>query len=400
MRFANRTVNLYEESHDLIDMMRQVDMPDMINFSGGFPSPDGYPIFDIKTAMIEVLRKDAKAALSYGSTVGIDSLREHISERMNDKFSLKTQKDEIIILSGSQQGLDLSGLLFINPGDVVIFEKPSYLGALNAMKPYEAKLIGVNMDDDGLNLEELKKVLDSYGDKVKVIYVNPDHQNPTGRSWSKKRREDFIELVEGYDVAVLEDGAYGEISYTGNTEKPLMFYDKKGQVVYLGTFSKILCPGLRIGWICASKELIEKYLMLKSSVDLSGATILQMVVSHYLDTKDIDKHISDIVDLYKRRRDVMLDMLNKCFPADVEYNVPRGGLFIWVTLPDGKSAGELLRRAVKRKVIFMPGEAFFPDREDERSFRLNFTNMSDANIAAGMEILGEITSDYLSRCYK
>ena len=133
--------------------------------------------------MIEVLRKDAKAALSYGSTVGIDSLREHISERMNDKFSLKTQKDEIIILSGSQQGLDLSGLLFINPGDVVIFEKPSYLGALNAMKPYEAKLIGVNMDDDGLNLEELKKVLDSYGDKVKVIYVNPDHQNPTGRSW-------------------------------------------------------------------------------------------------------------------------------------------------------------------------------------------------------------------------
>lgn len=400
MRFANRTVNLYEESHDLIDMMRQVDMPDMINFSGGFPSPEGYPIFDIKTAMIEVLRKDAKAALSYGSTVGIDSLREHISERMNDKFSLKTQKDEIIILSGSQQGLDLSGLLFINPGDVVIFEKPSYLGALNAMKPYEAKLIGVNMDDDGLNLEELKKVLDSYGDKVKVIYVNPDHQNPTGRSWSKKRREDFIELVEGYDVAVLEDGAYGEISYTGNMEKPLMFYDKKGQVVYLGTFSKILCPGLRIGWICASKELIEKYLMLKSSVDLSGATILQMVVSHYLDTKDIDKHISDIVDLYKRRRDVMLDMLNKYFPADVEYNVPRGGLFIWVTLPDGKSAGELLRRAVKRKVIFMPGEAFFPDREDERSFRLNFTNMSDANIAAGMEILGEITSDYLSRCYK
>lgn len=256
------------------------------------------------------------------------------------------------------------------------------------------------MDDDGLNLEELKKVLDSYGDKVKVIYVNPDHQNPTGRSWSKERREDFIELVEGYDVAVLEDGAYGEISYTGNTEKPLMFYDKKGQVVYLGTFSKILCPGLRIGWICASKELIEKYLMLKSSVDLSGATILQMVVSHYLDTKDIDKHISDIVDLYKRRRDVMLDMLNKYFPADVEYNVPRGGLFIWVTLPDGKSAGELLRRAVKRKVIFMPGEAFFPDREDERSFRLNFTNMSDANIAAGMEILGEITSDYLSRCYK
>ena len=140
-------------------------MPDMINFSGGFPSPEGYPIFDIKTAMIEVLRKDAKAALSYGSTVGIDSLREHISERMNDKFSLKTQKDEIIILSGSQQGLDLSGLLFINPGDVVIFEKPSYLGALNAMKPYEAKLIGVNMDDDGLNLEELK----NYSDRKSVV---------------------------------------------------------------------------------------------------------------------------------------------------------------------------------------------------------------------------------------
>lgn len=395
MKPARRMKNLYEESYDLLEMMRQVDVPDMIKFSGGFPSPEGYPILDLKEAMKEILDKDAEAALSYGSTIGIDVLREQISDRMNSKFHLKTTKEEIMILSGSQQGLDLSGLLFIDPGDVVLFEMPSYLGALNAMKPYEARLVGVKTDKDGIDIEDLRKTLEAYEDRAKIIYVNPDYQNPTGRCWSEERKREFMNLIAEYDIAVIEDGAYGEISYTGQNQKPLMHFDKKNQVIYLGTFSKILCPGIRIGWICASKKLIEQYLVLKTSVDLSGATILQMMLSHYLATRDIDRHIEDILKIYKRRRDIMIEYLDKYFPDDIEYNIPKGGLFVWVTLPKGYSARKLLLESMKKGVLFMPGESFFPNKEEDRSLRLNFTNMGEDKIAEGMKILGELTEQYL-----
>ncbi len=390
MILANRMKNLYEESYDLLEMMKQVDMEGMINFSGGFPSQESYPISELSRAMVSVLDKNAKAALSYGTTIGIKKLREQVAERMNNKFGLNKSSSNIMLLSGSQQGLDLSGLMFINPGDVVVFELPSYLGALNAMKPYEARLIGVHTNDEGMNLEELEQVLKAYGDRVKVIYVNPDYQNPTGRCWSEDRKKAFMDLVSAYDVAVLEDGAYAELSYTSEREKPLMYYDKKGQVVYLGTFSKILCPGIRMGWICASEEMIKQYLVLKTSVDLSGATILQMMLSEYLDNEHIDEHVAEIVKIYGLRRDAMIEAIEKYFPESVDYIYPKGGIFVWATLPKPMNARDILLRAMDNGVIFMPGESFYPSREDVRSMRLNFTNMSEKDIERGIKILGEI----------
>lgn len=396
MRFATRMNNLLEENKELMDIMAFADAPDMIKFSGGFPSPETYPIDDIKQTMIEILEKDAKEALSYSSAIGYPELRRQIAERMKKNFDLSMQEEQVLLISGSQQGLDLSGLLFINKGDVILFETPSYLGALNALKTYEAELVSVPTDENGMEIEALKEALHKYGDQVKLIYVNPDYQNPTGRSWSQERRREFMDTVKDYDIAVIEDAAYAELSFDDEKPKPLIGYDYKGQVIYLGTFSKTFCPGLRVGWICATKELIDQYVVLKTSVDLSAASILQRQVSHYLKNKDLDGHIRSITALYRERRDVMLEVIRTEFPKEITYKVPRGGLFIWIELPENKDARELLKRAIEKKVSFVPGGAFYPGSAKNNEMRINFSNMPNWQIVEGMTILGKLTTTYLA----
>lgn len=395
MKFSTRMNNLLEENEELMGMMASADSQDMIKFSGGFPSPDTYPIEDIKETMIEILETEAKEALSYSSAIGYLELREQIAGRMNKNFQMSLDSDEVLLVSGSQQGLNLSGLLFIDKGDVILFETPSYLGALNALITYEAELVAVPTDNNGMEIEALKEAFEKYGDRIKLIYVNPDYQNPTGRSWSEERRIQFLEVVEKHDVAVLEDAAYAELTFEDELAKPLMWYDKKGQVIYLGTFSKTFCPGLRVGWICASKELVELFRVLKTSVDLSAASILQRQVSHYLRNKDLDAHIRQINKLYKERRDLMLEMIRKEFPKDVKYNIPGGGLFFWLELPENKDTNELLNRAIKEKVTFVPGGGFYPASAKNNEMRLNFSNMSNELIIKGMTILGRLIREYL-----
>jgi 2-aminoadipate transaminase len=393
MKFASRLEFL--EDKELLDAMELTDAPDIISFSAGFPSSESYPIEEIKEAFIKVLETDGKAALSYCATSGHGRLRELIAQRMQDKFQSSYQKENIIITSGSQQALDMSGMLFIEKGDVVLFETPSYLGAVNALKGYEAELVAVPTDEDGIEINALKTALEKYGDRVKLIYVIPDFQNPTGRSWSKKRRIDFIEYISGYDIPVLEDAAYSELSFEEHIERPLSYYDKKGQVVYVGTFSKTFCPGLRVAWLCAAEEIIEKYLVIKNTADLSSSAITQMLMAYYLENYDLDAHIREIVSLYKDRRDVMTRMIDKEFPQSVHYVVPKGGLFIWLELPDNKDSKELLRRALAEKVAFIPGHSFYPSNVKSNELRLNFSNVTEGDIIKGMTILGRITREYL-----
>lgn len=394
MKFASRMECLQDKA--LLNAMELTETDDMISFSAGFPSPETYPVEAIKESFLQVLEKEGKEALSYCSTSGYLKLREIIAGRMRDKFDVDYKSNEVIVTSGSQQALDMSSMLFINKGDVVLFETPSYLGAVNALKAYEAELVALPTDRDGLILDSLKQALDKYGERVKLIYVIPDFQNPTGRSWSTERRKEFVEFISDYDIPVIEDAAYSELSFEDKLEKPLSYYDKKGQVVYVGTFSKTFCPGLRVAWLCARESLMEKYLILKNAADLSSSAIAQRQMANYLTNNDLDEHIKWITGVYKHRRDVMMEVLDREFPKEAHYIVPSGGLFIWLELPEDKDSRELLRRAMAEKVAFIPGGSFYPSGVKNNELRLNFSNMSDEEIVKGMTILGRLTKEYLA----
>ena len=394
MKFASRMECLQDKA--LLNAMELTETEDMISFSAGFPSPETYPIGEIKESFIQVLDHEGKEALSYCSTSGYGKLREIIVKRMHDKFDVSYKTDEVVITSGSQQALDMSSMLFINKGDVVLFETPSYLGAVNALKAYEAELVALPTDRDGLVMDSLKQALDQYGDRVKLIYVIPDFQNPTGRSWSGERRKEFVTFISAYDIPVLEDAAYSELSFEDKLEKPLSYYDKKGQVVYVGTFSKTFCPGLRVAWLCARESLMEKYLILKNAADLSSSAIAQRQMANYLQHNDLDAHIKWITGLYKERRDLMMEVIDREFPKEAHYVVPKGGLFIWLELPENKDSRELLRRALAKKVAFIPGGSFYPSGVKNNELRLNFSNMSAEEIDKGMTILGRLTREYLA----
>lgn len=393
MRYATRMSCLEDQS--LLSVMEIQETEDMVLFTGGFPSPETYPLEEITDSFMQTLQREGKAALSYCSTSGYKPLREAIRCRMSDTFDLTFDLDEVIITSGSQQGLDMSAMLFINKGDVVLFETPSYLGAVSALRAHEAHLIGVPTDQHGLELKALKKALDQYGDKVKMIYVNPDFQNPTGRSWSEERRMQFMELISDYDVAVIEDAAYSELAYDRKPYRPLSYYDKKGQVIYIGTFSKTFCPGLRVAWLCARKEVMQNYLILKNAADLSSSAVSQMQMAYYLEHYNLDAHIAEICALYKHRRDVMAKAIHEYFPEEVHFSLPQGGLFIWLELPEGCDTRELLKMAVKNHVAFVPSAAFYPDAVRSNEMRLNFSNMKDEEIVKGIHSLANALTQYL-----
>ena len=394
MKFASRMECLQDKA--LLDAMELTETADMISFSAGFPSPETYPVQAIKESFDQVLDHEGKEALSYCSTSGYGKLREIIAKRMLDKFEVNYRPDEVIITSGSQQALDMSSMLFINKGDIVLFETPSYLGAVNALKSYEAELVALPTDTEGLILDSLKQALDQYGDRVKLIYVIPDFQNPTGRSWSAERRKEFIEFISDYEIPVIEDAAYSELSFEDRLERPLSYYDKKGQVVFVGTFSKTFCPGLRVAWLCARENLMEKYLILKNAADLSSSAITQRQMANYLQNNDLDAHIKWITGLYKERRDCMMEVIAREFPKEAHYVIPRGGLFIWLELPEDKDSKELLRRALAEKVAFIPGRSFYPSGMKNNEMRLNFSNLSKEDIVKGMTILGRLTKEYLA----
>lgn len=394
MRFASRMECLQDKA--LLNAMELTETADMISFSAGFPSSETYPVEDIKEAFIQVLDHEGEEALSYCSTSGYGKLRELIAKRMHDKFGLDYKTDEVVITSGSQQALDMSSMLFINKGDVVLFETPSYLGAVNALKAYEAELVALPTDREGLILDSLKEALDLYGERVKLIYVIPDFQNPTGRSWSQARRKQFVEFISQYDIPVIEDAAYSELSFEDKLEKPLSYYDKTGQIVYVGTFSKTFCPGLRVAWLCAREQLMEKFLILKNAADLSSSAIAQRQMAYYLSHYDLDAHIKKITNLYMERRNLMMEVIDREFPKEVSYVIPKGGLFIWLELPEGKDSRELLKRALAEKVAFIPGGSFYPSGVKNNELRLNFSNMKSDEIEKGMTILGRLTREYLA----
>ena len=387
VQYANR-MNLLKGS-EIRELLALTSKPDIISFAGGMPAPELFPCEGVKQACIKVMDEVGQVALQYTSTEGLPSLREKLVARMKAKNGIDTDIDHVLITSGSQQGLDFSARIFLNPGDVVLLESPSYLGAVNAFKACEPKFIEVPTDDDGMITEELEKIL-ATTENVKMIYVIPDFQNPTGKTWSLERRHKFMDIINKYEIPVIEDNPYGELRFEGENMPSLKSLDTKELVVFLVTCSKILAPGLRIGWICASKENLVKYNFIKQGADLQSSTIDQLIADRFLDMYDLDEHVEKIKDVYRKRRDVMLKTMEETFPKEVKFTHPEGGLFTWCVLPEYMDAKVLAQQCLEKKVAYVPGGSFFPNGGKENHFRLNYSCMPEDKIKEGITRIAEV----------
>ena len=393
IRFAKRMEAL--NGSEIRELLKLIEKPEVISFAGGLPAPELFPIEEMKEISRIVLEESGTQALQYSTTEGFQPLREQIARRMNSKNKTNVTKDDILITNGSQQGLDFAGRVFLNEGDVVLCESPSYLGAINAFKSYGSKFIEVPTDKDGMIMEELEKILE-VTENVKMIYVIPDFQNPTGITWTLERRKKFIEIISKYEIPVLEDNPYGELRFKGESLPSLKSMDKKGLVIFLGTFSKILCPGYRLGWTCACQNILKKFIFVKQVADLQASSISQIEVSKFIDLYNLDNHVKKINEVYARRRDLMLETMKEEFPEGVEYTYPEGGLFIWVELPKHLDSRIIMKDCLANNVAYVPGWSFFPNGGTENCFRLNYSNMSDDRIVEGIKRIGLVLRKYMA----
>lgn len=379
---------------EIRELMALTAKPEVISFAGGMPAPELFPVEGVKEACIQVMDESGKNALQYCPTEGLVPLREKIVKRMEDKLQIKTDIDHVLLTSGSQQGLDFSARVFLNPGDVVLMESPSYLGAVNAFKACEPTFKEVPTDDDGMIPEELEKIL-ATTENVKMIYVIPDFQNPSGKTWTLERREKFMELVNKYEIPVIEDNPYGELRFEGEYLPSLKSMDTKDLVIFLGTMSKILAPGLRIGWVCANEKVLAKYNFVKQGADLQCSSLDQLVANKFLDLYDLDEHVDKIREVYHKRRDLMLKTMEECFPKSCKWTHPEGGLFTWVVLPEGVNAKDIAPKCLAQNVAFVPGGSFFPNGGKENHFRLNYSNATEERIVEGIQRMGAVLKEAL-----
>ena len=366
--------------------------PSIISFAGGLPAAELFPIDRWIEASNKVMKNNGAAALQYGPTDGYARLREHCVTRMEKVGCKDVKPEDIQILSGSQQGLDFVPRIFIDPGDYIIVESPTYLGALNAFKAYEPKFLQVALDEDGMILEDLEEKLKNH-DNVKFIYVISDFQNPSGKTWTLERRKGLIELANKYDVMILEDNPYGELRFEGEIQPSLRSLDTEDRVIFMGTFSKIFSPGIRVGWFNAAPKVLEKFNLVKQGADLQTSTTTQMILSQFLDDNDLEAHIDEIIKVYGKRKNVMVDAMKKYFPEEVTFTNPEGGLFLWVTFPEGLNARDIAVKAIEQKVAFVPGGAFYPESPEENHFRLNYSCMPEDKIEEGIKRLGDVLKD-------
>ena len=387
LSFAKRMS--YLKASEIREILKVTEQEDVISFAGGLPAPELFPIEEINVVSQIVLKESGAKALQYSTTEGYAPLREWIANRMNTRLGTSFDEDNILITHGSQQGLDLSGKVFLDEGDVVLCESPTYLAAISAFKAYGCRFVEIPTDQEGMMMEALEDVL-KRTEGVKLIYVIPTFQNPTGRTWSLERRKSLAELSAKYGVAVIEDNPYGELRFEGESLPSIKSFDTVGNVLCTGSFSKIFCPGFRIGWMAGEKEVIRKYVLVKQGADLQCNTMAQMIIAEFMKRYDIDKHIAKIVDVYRRRRDVTVECIARYFPDNIKFTHPNGGLFTWVELPDGVSARVLLEKCLEKKIAFVPGGSFFANENKENTFRINYSNMPEDKIEKGLRIIGEV----------
>jgi 2-aminoadipate transaminase len=393
-RYAQRTQRM--KSSAIRELLKLTEKPDIISFGGGMPAPDVFPVEAFAEACQRVLTDQGAKALQYGATEGYLPFREMIA-RHTARYGIGVNPENILITSGSQQALDLIGKIFINRGDRILVEAPTYLGALQAWNAYGAEYVTVPMDKEGMMTDALEQAL-RVG--VKFIYVLPNFQNPTGATLSLERRQKLVELAEAYGVPIIEDDPYGQLRFEGEHLPSVVELDNTyrcnssstycGNVIYLSTFSKILAPGLRLAWVVAPPEVIRKLTQAKQGADLHTPTFNQFVAYEVSKGGFLDQHINLIRKVYHERRDIMLGSLDRSFPAGCDWTHPQGGLFLWATMPEFLNSTEVLKAAIDEKVAFVPGYSFFPGGGGENSMRLNFSYASPDNIQLGISRLGHV----------
>lgn len=387
VNFADRMSGI--KASDIRELLKVAARPEIISFAGGLPAPELFPVENMKAALDAVMDEQGRAAMQYGPTDGYLRLREQICDRVAAKNNIHTDPDHVFITAGSQQGLDFLGKLFLNPGDVVVLESPSYLGAINAFRQYQPNFVEVPTDENGMIMEELEKVL-ANTPNVKLIYIIPDFQNPSGRTWPRERREKFMEIISKYGVPAIEDNPYGDLRFKGEFLPSLKSLDKDGLIIYFGSFSKILTPGFRVGWIIADDKIIEKVNHIAQAAVLQTASLNMMAISKYMDMFDIDAHVATILPVYKHRCELMIDTMRKTFPKEAKFTDPDGGLFTWVELPDYVNTRELAPLAMEKKVAYVPGSGFYPKGDVNNGMRLNYSCASDEKIIEGINILADV----------
>ncbi len=393
-RFARRMEAL--KASEISEILKVTQHPEVISFAGGLPAPELFPVKTLAAATQRVFEEEGMRGLQYSTTEGHPPLRRKIADRMKATWDAHVTPEQVMITSGSQQGLDLTGKLLLDEGEVVLCESPSYLGAISAWNVMRPRWVEVATDDDGMDPASLDEKLRAHPN-AKAIYVIPNFQNPSGRTWSLERRRRFMDLVERHDVWVVEDNPYGELRFEGTPIPSLKSLDRKGRVIALGTFSKVFCPGLRIAWVAAEAPVLEKLVILKQGADLQTATLAQLQVNRYLEENDLDADIARILPVYRERRDAMLEALGKEMPAGVRWTRPQGGLFLWMTLPESLNARTLLDECVRQNVAFVPGGAFFPNGGHENTLRLNYSNMPIERIREGVRRLAASVAKELER---
>ncbi len=393
-RFAQRTYGMRRS--EVRELLKLIGEPGVISFGGGLPAPELFPTARCEEACIKVLRERGAEALQYSATEGYRPLRDMIA-RHTRRYGLQVDGDNIMITSGSQQALDLIGKVFINSGDHILVERPTYLGALQAWSAYQAQYLTVAIDADGAVPAEMEAALRA---GPKFIYSLPNFQNPTGVTLSLERRRKVVELADHYGVPILEDDPYGQLRYEGDHLPSLVALDAQyrasngapysGNVVYLSTFSKTLAPGLRLGWIVASELVIERLVQAKQGTDLHTSTFAQHVAYEVARDGFLDQHVRTIRRAYRERRDAMLAAMTEFFPTGVTWTRPQGGLFLWVRLPDTIDAADVLRESLKEKVAFLVGSAFFVDGSGRNTARFNFSNADPERIRTGIRRIGVV----------
>ncbi|MGK4238705.1 PLP-dependent aminotransferase family protein [Limosilactobacillus reuteri] len=361
--------------------------PKIISFAGGLPAPELFPVKEMKAAVDKVFEEHGQKAMQYGAAKGVTALREVIQQHVKEKEDVDSELDNVLVTTGSEQALDLVGKAFVDPGDTVLVEQPTYLCALDVFRSYGANFASVEMDEDGMKMDALEEALKA-NPNTKLIYTVPNFQNPTGRTMTEERRKQLAELAEKYDVYVLEDNPYGEIRFAGQHVPAVKSFDKSGHVLYMSTFSKTLAPGFRLGWLVADEDVVNKLTVLKQSADLHTDNLAQFAVAQFFADNDVDAHVKEISALYGKRKDLMLEGIKKYFPEGVKYTDPEGGMFLWVEVPGVDDTVELFKECLEHDVAFVPGDPFFAGEVQPGAFRLNYSNMKEDQIEVGLKRLG------------
>ena len=377
------------------EIFKALTDPTIISLAAGNPSPESFPVEDLARISSEIFSDSSTAALQYSVTEGYPPLREDVKARLASRFGIGRDFDMTIITSGGQQGIELLCKTMCDEGDTVIVEEPSFIGALNAFRSNGAKLVGIPMEDDGIDIGKLEDAMKN-NPRAKILYLIPTFQNPSGTCMSLEKRRKVYDLAKKYNIIILEDNPYGELRFAGEEIPTIKSFDEDGYVVYSGSYSKVLSAGMRIGFICGPEAIVQKMVVAKQVEDVHTNIFFQMLCHRYIAECDMDKHVADIRKLYKHKCDLMLSELDKKMPKCVRYTRPEGGLFLWCTLPDNISQPDFVKAAMAKKVAVVPGQTFNSDpNSPSQSFRLNYSTPSDEQIVEGIDRLAETVKSML-----